>query len=169
MSWNGFHSRSSCLPSFSAGLFLQFLWYFVHPFFFSSLAKVSLHTCSRCVKGRKLFSVKTGIKKRWCSQSPKCSYHRWLRQERYWSGRGQQKYKLWLLKFSRASFSSCCFLQTTRLLLVHFLSFSLLNQEKAFLFPCNLLVLLWSALSSDQRPCSGGLLLSYHMLGIHFW
>jgi len=35
--------------------------------FISSLVKVSVHMSNRCLKGRKLFSVKTGIKKRGCS------------------------------------------------------------------------------------------------------
>lgn len=107
--------------------------------------------------------------------SPKYFCCHWVKQQKYWSKISCSKYKVWLLKCSGPPFFRCSLLQIIRLLFAASLRlFSIFLSDRPrkgsfFLVissPLSL-VLLWSALSSDQSPCTGELLLSYHLLGIH--
>lgn len=127
-------------------------------------------------KGTKPLSPSPGVGSSGCSAPLQYFCQHWLKQ-RYWNERSCSKYKVWLPKRSWAPFFSGSLLQIIRLLFTVSLGlFSIVLSDRPRKDPflaCNLwslsLVLLWSALSSDQSPRAGELLLSYHLLGIHSW
>lgn len=149
------------------------------PSFSSSLAIISFTWVLTGPKAKNLFFSSLEWARSTVLCSPKYFCHHWVKQQKYWNKTSCLKYKIWLLKCSWAPFFICSLLQIIRLLFAasHRL-FSIFlsdrSRKSSFYFffvvasPLSL-VLLWSALSSDQSPCTGELLLSYHLLGIHSW